>query len=159
MRYADDMVFCFENEETAKQFYEDLVERLNRFNLEISAEKTKIIPFGKRALENKTSKTFGFLGMTHYMDRSRNGSARVKRKTSKKKYKASINKCKEWIKQHRNMPIKQMWKKMFVKLKGYYRHYWNNRQLGCNSQIRARNRKAAVQMAKQEKSTQKFYMG
>ena len=123
VRYADDMVFCFENEETAREFYEDLVERLNRFNLEISEEKTKIIPFGKRALENKTSKTFDFLGMTHYMGRNRNGSPRVKRKTSKKKYKASIYKCKEWIKQHRNMPMREMWRKMYVKLQSYYRHY------------------------------------
>ncbi|PKN13894.1 MAG: hypothetical protein CVU67_08505, partial [Deltaproteobacteria bacterium HGW-Deltaproteobacteria-24] len=79
------IIYVDAGQNEAKEFYEYLVERLGRFNLEVSVEKTKIIPFGKRALENKTSKTFDFLGMTHYMGRSRNGSARVKRKTSKKK--------------------------------------------------------------------------
>jgi len=83
-----------------------------------AVEKTKIIPFGKRAMSENTSKTFDFLGMTHYMGVNRNGKFRVKRKTSNKKYKASIYKCKEWIQKHRNMPIKEMWKKICVRNQG-----------------------------------------
>lgn len=120
VRYADDMVFCFQAENEAKEFYRSLEERLKRFNLEISEEKSKIIPFRKNK-ENKT--TFDFLGMTHYIGKSKNGNFRVKRKTSQKKYKASLNKCKEWLRQNRNVHITELWKKMQVKMAGYYRQY------------------------------------
>jgi hypothetical protein len=40
IRYADDFVCAFEKEEDAKRFYEALGERLRKFNLELSAEKT-----------------------------------------------------------------------------------------------------------------------
>lgn len=36
--------------------------------------------------------------------------ARMKRKTSKKKYKASLLRCKEWLKKNRTTPIKQFMK-------------------------------------------------
>nr|WP_281270937.1 reverse transcriptase domain-containing protein [Paenibacillus prosopidis] len=46
VRFADDFVCCFEKEEDAQAFYEELVERLGRFHLSIAEEKTKIIRFG-----------------------------------------------------------------------------------------------------------------
>ena len=123
IRYADDMVFCFQDEKEAKEFYQYMIDRLKRFNLEVSEEKTKIIPFGKKAMENKQAGTFDFLGMTHYCGKSKIGKFRVKRKTSRKKYKASMLKCKEWIRNRRNMPIKDLWKAICTKLMGHYRYY------------------------------------
>lgn len=49
VRYADDFVACFELEEEAKWFYQELIERLAKFNLEIETSKTKIFPFGKNS--------------------------------------------------------------------------------------------------------------
>ena len=45
IRYADDFVCAFEKEEEALRFQEALRERMKKFNLELSAEKTQIIPF------------------------------------------------------------------------------------------------------------------
>lgn len=133
VRYADDSVFCFESEEDAKEFYSQLIERLAGFNLELAQEKTKIIALNKdddddddksnENGDNRQAKSFDFLGFTHYIGKDRNGVKRIKRKTSKKKYKAALQRCKEWIRRNRHLPTKEFMKKLFVKLIGHNRYY------------------------------------
>ena len=102
IRYADDFVCCFERKEEAEWFYKELKERMATFKLELAEEKSKIIMFGKHAAkecmkEGKTQpETFDFLGFTHYCSTDKSKTRyRVKRKTSKKKAKASRKKIKE----------------------------------------------------------------
>jgi len=130
VRYCDDFVCCFQYEEEAKSFYGALIDRLGKFNLEIAEEKSKIIAFGRRANDNNCKRlgkgkaeTFDFLGFTHCCSKSRKGWFRVKRKTSRKKYKASLLRCKEWLRQNRSMPILELMNKLKIKLYGYYRYY------------------------------------
>ena len=129
VRYADDFICCFQYENEARSFYRQLQARLAKFNLEISAEKSKIIEFGRFAWDNRKRKglgkpeTFDFLGLTHYCSTSRNGRFRVKRKTSKKKYRAALGRIKDWLVRNRNMPIVQIHKALSVKLLGHYRYY------------------------------------
>lgn len=128
VRYADDFVCCFQYEEDARWFYNALQSRLKKFNLEIAEEKSQIITFGRQAearsrAGGKKPKTFDFLGFTHYCSRSKRGKFRVKRKTSSKKYRASILRCKEWLKKHRNMPAPYIWWLIRPKLWGNYRYY------------------------------------
>lgn len=78
VRYCDDFVVTCESEQDAKQFLEELQERLSKFNLTISQEKTQIIKFGREAWKLAKSagikvKSFNFLGFTHYCAESRNG--------------------------------------------------------------------------------------
>ncbi|WP_243169721.1 group II intron reverse transcriptase/maturase [Clostridium algidicarnis] len=56
VRYADDFVCCFQYENEAKAFYEALKNRLNKFNLEIAEDKTKILYFGKNAYYDRKFK-------------------------------------------------------------------------------------------------------
>jgi group II intron reverse transcriptase/maturase len=129
VRYADDSVACFQYENEARMYYKALVERLAKFNLEVAEEKTKIIYFGERAyLENKNGKglkpsTFDFLGFTPYCSCRGNGSFRVKRKTSRKKFIDSLKRCKLWLKESRTTPVDETMKKLRQKLIGYYRYY------------------------------------
>lgn len=125
VRYADDAVFCFEYEKEAKEFYQQLIMRLKEFNLEIADEKTKIINLGKNRDDDNDSETgsFDFLGFTHYADKSDNDQTVIKRKTSKKKYKASLLKVKEWLKEKRHSPTKELMKTLKIKLQGYCRYY------------------------------------
>ncbi len=124
VRYADDFVCCFEHEDDARNFYEDLKTRLAEFKLTVAEEKTKIIPFGKRENpDNQEGNTFDFLGFTHYIGKSRHGKPRLKRKTSIKKSRASIQKCKEWIRHNRHLPAQELMSKLSVKLNGYYRYF------------------------------------
>ena len=77
VRYADDSVACFEHRDEAEKYLRSVKERLKRFGLEISEEKTKIIEFGRFAVNNRKVRkerkpeTFDFLGFTHYCSKSR----------------------------------------------------------------------------------------
>lgn len=127
--YADDFVCCFQCKEEAEAFYERLKHRMRNFGLELEEEKSRLIEFGRYAVEErkrneeKKPETFTFLGFTHYCSQSRDGRFRVKRKTSKKKF---AKKCKEThrkIKEMRTMPLPQIIKKVNQILVGYYHYY------------------------------------
>ena len=121
IRYADDYVVCFEYEHEAYKFYEELKERLKKFDLEIEEEKTKIIKFGWKSKESKDK--FDFLGFTHINGKTRNGRYKVERKTSQKKMKAKKSAAKQWIKENSHKPIKELIGKLNIKLMGHYRYY------------------------------------
>ncbi|MEW6505905.1 MAG: reverse transcriptase domain-containing protein [Chloroflexota bacterium] len=129
VRYADDFVCCFQYEHEAEQFYTALIKRLGKFNLEVAQDKTRIIAFGRNAASHKLQNggrkpdTFDFLGFTHYCSKSRKGWFRVKRKTSRKKLRSSIHRCKIWLKANLNTPTKEVIEKLYQKLIGYYRYY------------------------------------
>lgn len=128
VRYADDSIFCFQYEEDAKKFYEWLIVRLGKFNLEVAKEKTKIIELKKDNQDDKDDddrgeNSFDFLGFTHYVGKDKNGRKRVKRKTSKKKFKASLLRCKEWMKKNRILPIREFMKTMKAKIQGHCNYY------------------------------------
>lgn len=129
VRYADDFVCCFQSETEANNFYRDLIVRLKEFNLEISEEKTKIIPFGKFTEENNKRQgkgkpeTFEFLGFTHYCSQSKHGKFRVKRKTSGKKMRGKLKACKQWLKINRTTDIHVVIKRLQRSLNGYFNYY------------------------------------
>lgn len=133
VRYADDNIFCFKYEEEAKAFYRALPERLGKFGLELSAEKSKIIAFGRNAGkkdgdDSGTSgsgkpETFDFLGFKHYCSKSRKGKFRVKRKTSNKKYRASLHRFKLWLYKNMHTPTEVLMKKLVRKLQGHFQYY------------------------------------
>lgn len=129
VRFADDFVCCFQYKDDAERFYRDLSERLNKFNLSIAEEKTKIIEFGRFAEGNSRKRgggkpnTFDFLGFTHYCSKSQSGRFRVKRKTSGKKFKQKVKAMKLWIKMNRHMEQEEFLKIIRAKLTGHYRYY------------------------------------
>ncbi|WP_373895141.1 group II intron reverse transcriptase/maturase [Virgibacillus natechei] len=129
VRYADDFVCCFQYRGDADAFYSTLIKRLEKFNLELAKDKTKIISFGrfaerdsKRDGQNKPE-TFDFLGFTHYCGRSKKGKFRVKRKSSRKKVNAKLQNHKQWLKAHRTMDIRDIMARLGRSLKGYYNYY------------------------------------
>jgi group II intron reverse transcriptase/maturase len=121
VRYADDVVFCFENEGDARGFYEAFKERLKKFNLELSHEKSKIIRFGRKA--GNDGGKFDFLGFTHIMAKSKKGTPCVKRITSQKKLKAKRQNVKKWLRENMHAPIKVLIEKLNRKLQGHYNYY------------------------------------
>ncbi len=105
-RYADDFVVCFENADEANYFRKRLEDRLEGFNLSIAEDKTKVLPFGRRAREEAKQRgckpeEFTFLGFTHYCGKTRNGYFKVKRRTSRKKLGLSLRKFTEWAEKSR----------------------------------------------------------
>jgi group II intron reverse transcriptase/maturase len=129
IRYADDFICTFELEEDAKRFQEVLAKRLGRYSLELAPDKTKLLRFGRFAardatrLGEGTPGTFDFLGFTHYCGRSRAGRFKLKRKTSKKKYRAKIADMKSWFRSQLTTPIIEVWGTLRSKLQGHYQYY------------------------------------
>lgn len=129
VRYADDFVCCFQSEGEARNFYLQLQERLEKFNLQIAPDKSKLIEFGQFAEQNRKNRgtgkpeTFDFLGFTHYCGKSRNGKFRVKRRTSRKKFHSAVQRMKAWIKTNRTLPVHSLLEQLKAKLTGHYRYY------------------------------------
>ena len=106
-RYADDFLACFQYREEAARFLKELVARLGKFHLEVEPSKTQLIGFGRFAEKSAASKggkpeTFDFLGFTHYCGQTRKGSFKVKRMTSKKKFRAKLQAVNAWLRKERN---------------------------------------------------------
>jgi hypothetical protein len=125
-RYADDFVCAFEYEKDAKRFYSALKARLNKFNLEVAEEKTNILIFSRHSLD--TNGSFDFLGFEFRWGLSRplKGNRRipiVKRRTSRKKYRASLLSFKDWLKKYSCLPKKYLFPMINRKLRGYYNYY------------------------------------
>jgi len=126
--YADDFVVCFQYERDAELFYEHLIKRMGNFGLSLEEEKSRRIEFGRFAQRNAQRRgtkaaTFNFLGFTHYCSKSRNGKFRVKRKTSRKKFRKKHKEVRAYIKANRDMSVKAMIAKINQILIGYYHYY------------------------------------
>jgi group II intron reverse transcriptase/maturase len=129
IRYADDFVVCFQYKADAERFRVELGQRLGKFSLEVEPTKTKVMEFGRFAVQNATKRgerteTFDFLGLTHYCGTRRNGTGfRMKRVTARKKFVAKLRIFKEWLKQARTMKTKELWEIAAAKLRGHYNYY------------------------------------
>ena len=129
IRYCDDFVVCCESEKDAKNFLELLHTRLEKFGLQVSENKTKVLKFGrqvwKQAQRSKEKvETFTFLGFTHYCGKSRQGYFVIGHKTSKENLSRKIKETKEWLKKIRNkLRLKDWWPVLKSKLIGHYNYF------------------------------------
>ena len=129
IRYADDSIAVFEFEDDAQRFMRVLPKRLAKFGLRLNQQKTQLLAFGKRRAWQafKTGErlpSFDFLGFTHYWGRSRTGKARLKRQTSKKRFRRALVAINQWLRQERNahkLPV--LWKAIGQKLRGHYNYF------------------------------------
>ena len=96
VRYADDIVVGFEHRAEAERFQKAMKERFLRFNLELHAEKTRLIEFGRYAAPDRFGRgdgkpeTFDFLGFTHICGKSRRGDFALHRRPMKKRVRAKL---------------------------------------------------------------------
>ena len=87
VRYADDIIVGFEHEADARRFWDVMRERLQEFSLSLNSEKTRLIEFGRHAVDRRARRglgkpeTFKFLGFTHICGQSRRGKFLLKRRT------------------------------------------------------------------------------
>jgi len=97
--------------------------------LEVEASKTKLIPFGRFAEKEARGRggkpeQFDFLGFTHYCGRTRQGSFKVKRRTSKKKFRAKLKETSAWLKAQRSVLRKGMLLRAAkLRLQGHLNYY------------------------------------
>ncbi len=121
IRYADDFVCAFEVQADAERFYNVLGQRLEKFGLRLSGAKTRIIPFSRHRQAGKTS--FEFLGFEFRWGKDRKGRDHLKRRTARKKLRASLKRFTAWCKENRHLRLPVLFQRLNAKLRGYYNYY------------------------------------
>ena len=138
VRYADDMILGFQYKQDAMRFLSQLKGRFKKFNLELNAEKTTLIEFGRYAVERRKERgegkpeTFDFLGFTHICSRSRKGKFTVLRKTSAKKMRNKLAELKKTMRKRMHWSIPDLGKWLKFVIIGHCRYYgipWNGKSL------------------------------
>jgi RNA-directed DNA polymerase len=100
----------------------ELEERLSKFGLEISKEKTRSIELGRRVWEqaqrnNGKVPTFDILGFTHYCGKTRKGWFMTGHKTSKLRLSQKLKNTGDWLKRVRGvLTLKEIIKTVKAKL-------------------------------------------
>ena len=128
-RFSDDFLACFQYQGEADAFLQQLPERLGRFGLELAAEKTQCIEFGRFARESahkggEKPKEFTFLGFTHYCGKTKEGYFKVKRRTSRKKLGQSLRRFADWARRARQRERKgEMLRQAKVRVIGHLNYY------------------------------------
>jgi RNA-directed DNA polymerase len=130
VRYADDFVIGLQYQDQADKLKQLLKNRLNKFNLELSSEKTRIMEFGRFAARNREIQgkskpaTFDFLGFTHYCSKTRDGRFKLGTMTARKNLNRSLTAMNQWLKTVRNLrKLKDLWPILSSKLQGHYNYY------------------------------------
>ena len=148
VRYADDFVVGFQNESDAGRFHEGLRERLRKFNLELHAEKTRVIEFGRFAAERRERRgkgkpeTFNFLGFTHACDKKRkDGKFIVLRQTIAKRMQAKLKELNKTLRRAMHRPVREVGRWLGQVLSGHYRYYGVPRNYTALSRFRDRVRR------------------
>jgi len=130
IRYADDFLFMFQYRKEAIEVMELLKSRLEKFGLELAADKTRMLPFGRL---KGTKEDFDFLGFTFYNAKTIRGKYMVGLRTSRKKLKAKKAEAKAWLKTRLTKPVSETMKLIAASLRGHYNYYGvngNTRKIG-----------------------------
>jgi group II intron reverse transcriptase/maturase len=129
IRYCDDFIIGCTNGRDAEMVWNMLHERVRKFGLELSQEKSRQIEFGKKAYimseqKGKKLNTIDFLGFTHFMTRGRKGGLKLGRKTIGKRMRRKLVALKNELGRLRNaIPFKELYKHLCRILKGYYNYF------------------------------------
>jgi RNA-directed DNA polymerase len=129
VRYMDDFVVGFEYQEDAERFLSELKERMSRFHLELHAEKTRLIEFGRHAARDRMGRgeskpeTFDFLGFTHICSTNRRGRFIVLRHTMRQRLTAKLKSIKIELKRRRHQKLVKQRQWVSAVLEGHYQYY------------------------------------
>jgi RNA-directed DNA polymerase len=129
VRFADDLVVGFEYQHDAERFQADLPARLGEFALELNAEKTRLIEFGRFAAQQRQKRglgkpeTFTFLGFTHICARNRKGRFKLQRITDSKRMRTKLHEVKTELRRRMHHPIPEQGRWLSSVLRGHLNYY------------------------------------
>ena len=128
VRYADDSVMGFQYEGEARRFLRALRERMAKFGLSLHPDKTRLIRFGRYAIQQRKERgerkpeTFDFLGFTHCCGQSSHGFKLV-RLTIKKRMRATLAALRDAMMRKRHDPIPVQGRWLHRVIRGYLNYY------------------------------------
>jgi RNA-directed DNA polymerase len=129
VRFADDYIVGFEHQRDAQRFLDDLRRRLAEFSLELASEKTRLIEFGRFAVQRRKERglgkpeTFQFLGFTHICAKTKKGRFMLKRITDSKRMRAKLHKVKAECRRRMHLPIPEQGQWLGSVVRGHLNYY------------------------------------
>jgi RNA-directed DNA polymerase len=129
VRFADDIVMGFQFKADAEEFWKDLKERMQKFQLELHPEKTRLLEFGRHAAESRKKRglgkpeTFDFLGFTHICGKTKRGKFAVIRQTVRKRLRAKLAAVKVELRRRMHSPVPEVGKWLRTVVGGHIRYY------------------------------------
>ena len=121
IRYADDFVCAFQYANDAERFYKVLPKRLKKFNLDTAADKTSLLRFSRFHPSRK--RHIVFLGFEFYWSQDRQGKARLRRRTARKKLHTTLNEYYQWNKLKRHSRLSNWLPSLKRKLMGFRNYF------------------------------------
>ena len=133
VRYADDVVIIFGNEQDARRVVDVLPKRFTKYGLALHPEKTRLVDFrrpDRRALPlpdngdvRSRPDTFDLLGFTHYWAKSRKGYWVVKQRTAADRLRRALKRIANWCRRYRHEPVRDQWTALKRKLLGHFGYF------------------------------------
>jgi group II intron reverse transcriptase/maturase len=141
IRYADDFIIGFEQEDDARRVMGLLGKRLGRFGLALHPDKTRLLPFRRPPAGQKGGKgpraskarealatasaaaTFDFLGFTLYWARTRKGRWGMFCKTRNASLRRIIQSVYDWCRRHRHLPVKAQHAALTRRIQGHFNYF------------------------------------
>jgi RNA-directed DNA polymerase len=130
IRYVDDFVIGFTNEDDARRVMEVLPKRFGKYGLAIHPDKTRLVPFrspassdGGGSGKGSSPGTFDLLGFTHFWGRSLKGYWVVKRRTAADRLQRAIQKVAAWCRLNRHLPLLDQHQTLCQKLLGHFGYF------------------------------------
>ena len=138
VRYADDFIITFQNQDDATRVKEVLFKRMEKFDLVLHPDKTRLVPFQrpKRSLRSgKGPGTFDMLGFTFHWRRARSGAWVLGNKTKRKSSNKFLREISSWCRRHRHWPVKEQHRKLREKLHGHLNYFAVSGNSRCASAV------------------------
>lgn len=139
IRYADDFVIGFQYRSDATALRCALAARLREYGLKLHPEKTRLIEFGRFAIQNRRERgqgkpeTFDFLGFTHCCAHRRDGAITVRRTAMADRLRAKLVELRRQIKRRAHRPVVETGRWLRSVVQGYLNHFAvPGNQRACN---------------------------
>ena len=126
IRYADDFVIAVQYREEARNIYDVLSQRLNKFGLQVAPEKTSLQRFSR--FHPGRERHFVFLGFEFYWGTDAKSKPHLKRRTpgcrtTRKKLKQTLKAFNVWIKLNRFKKLHELMPVIRRKLLGFQNYF------------------------------------
>jgi group II intron reverse transcriptase/maturase len=129
VRYADDFVVGFQFQTEAQRFHQELTRRFRRFGLTLHPTKTRLLEFGRFAVQNRRDRgagkpeTFDFLGFTHICRQTPTGRFTIRRQTVAKRLQRKLADIARQLRARRHWRLPAVGRWLGSVVRGHFRYY------------------------------------
>jgi RNA-directed DNA polymerase len=129
VRYADDLVVGFEHEAEARRFWNAMRTRFGQFSLELHGDKTRLLQFGRYAIERRQRhgqgkpQTCNFLGFNFICGCSRRGAFLLRRHTRRDRMRVALREIKDEMRRRRHDSLADQGRWLRSVVTGYFAYH------------------------------------